>query len=109
MKNIEDLIDTFENTGDNGNFFIGDYSNVEIATYIRQQQEEIDRLTETNIVLEDSTNYWFYIVNEIEKHCKQIIELHNKYDAENNCEWILYPAYYEILSKIKELKGSDKE
>lgn len=44
MKNIEDLIDTFENTGDNGYFFIGDYSNIEIATYIRQQKEEIERL-----------------------------------------------------------------
>ena len=44
MKNIEDLIDTFENTGDNGEFFIGDYSNVEIAIYIRQQKEEIERL-----------------------------------------------------------------
>lgn len=44
MKNIEDLINTFENTGDNGMFFIGDYSNIEIATYIRQQKGEIERL-----------------------------------------------------------------
>lgn len=44
IKNIEDLINAFENTGDNGNFFIGDYSNVEIAIYIRKQREEIEKL-----------------------------------------------------------------
>lgn len=92
MKNIEDLIDTFENTGDYGNFFIGDYSNIEIATYIRQQKEEIKKLNNNWNIFEEMIKGdidGFSTINEF-GGCNEIIDLLEIY-----------------LEKIKELKGSD--
>lgn len=70
MKNIEDLIYTFENTGDNGEFFIGDYSNVEIAIYIRKQIEEIVRL---NNVIKDINKI---LKNDDLCHIEKLQEIH---------------------------------
>lgn len=85
MKSIEDLIDTFENTGDNGNFFIGDYSNVEIAIYLKTQQEEIERLNS--------------IINELEKWI-----INKKYEEGTYCI-----DCNQVLNKLQELKGESNE
>ena len=46
IKNFEDLIDVFENTGDFGKYYLGDYSNVQIANYLRKMQQENKQLKE---------------------------------------------------------------
>lgn len=87
MKSIEDLIDTFENTGDNGNFFIGDYSNVEIAIYLKTQQEEIERLNN--------------IINELEKWVKNEIKFRKVVGKDFELR--------KVLNILQILKGSDKQ
>ena len=44
IESFEDLIDVFENTGDSGKYYLGDYSNIQIANYIRKMQQENQQL-----------------------------------------------------------------
>lgn len=44
IKNFEDLIDVFENTGDFGEYYLGDYSNIQIANYLRKMYQENKQL-----------------------------------------------------------------
>lgn len=101
MENIEDLIDTFENTGDNGNFFIGDYSNIEIAIYLRKQKEEIERLNKENE----------YLNNKHEKIIHNIMEFvdKNTFNHRNTGERILTLHGKGILDLLDICLGSDKE
>ena len=46
IENFEDLMNVFENTGDFGEYYLGDYSNIQIANYLRKMQQENKQLKE---------------------------------------------------------------
>lgn len=46
IDNFEDLMNVFENTGDFGKYYLGDYSNIQIANYLRKMQQENKQLKE---------------------------------------------------------------
>lgn len=48
IENFEDLMNVFENTGDFGKYYLGDYSNIQIANYLRKMQQENKQLKERN-------------------------------------------------------------
>ena len=48
IESFEDLIDVFENTGDFGEYYLGNYSNIQIANYLRKMQQENKQLKELN-------------------------------------------------------------
>jgi K+/H+ antiporter YhaU regulatory subunit KhtT len=45
IKSFEDLLNVFENTGDFGKYYLGDYSNLQIAQYLRKMRQENKQLT----------------------------------------------------------------
>jgi len=47
------------------------------------------------------------VIYKFEEYIKNIIEEHQRYDKENNSEWVLYNYYYEMLDKIEELKKGE--
>ena len=46
IKNIEDLLDVFEYT--DGIYYLGDYSNITIANFIRNLQQKVEQLEKEN-------------------------------------------------------------
>ena len=83
IESFEDLIDVFENTGDFGKYYLGNYSNIQIANYLRKMQQENKQLKE-----------------EKRKTIEYVSKLSSK---GRDCE-----IYYDIKKEILNLLG-DKE
>lgn len=84
---------------------------------IQELQEEIKRLKEEYMILQNASDEveeekdkeierLTNIINELEKYCKEMAHIEeNELIAMNDFEEV----YIDVLDKIKELKGSDKE
>lgn len=46
IENFEELMNVFENTGDFGKYYLGNYSNIQIANYLRKIEQENKQLKE---------------------------------------------------------------
>ena len=80
IESFEDLIDVFENTDDFGKYYLGNYSNIQIANYLRKMQQENKHLKELKYKFFDNSG------DEESFTLEDYLEISNKlydYEQEN--------------------------
>ena len=93
IDNFEDLMNVFENTGDFGKYYLGDYSNIQIANYLRKMQQENKQLKkELDLQFKD-------LMKRIQENNDEYLEEKNKLIKEN----------HHLKSILTELEESLKE
>lgn len=92
IESFEDLIDVFENTGDFGKYYLGNYSNIQIANYLRKKEQENKQLKELKYKFFDNSG------DEESFTLEDYLEISNKlYDYEQENKQLK-----KILSELEE-------
>jgi len=81
--------------------------NIQYGTeFLDQLKDRVHDLYDENVKLKEEIERLNNIINELEKYCKEMAHIEeNELIAMNDFEEV----YIDVLEKIKELKGSDKE